>query len=141
MKKQLLINQVLAVLILICLVSILSFHIHRFLPNVVAKTHIYTTCTSNEAAICQAIKDVENGKKYILMTGLLDIDNEKEKEMKKEEKDFDFKYVSLGCVGGNRFSAVYHQIMRRAINQKANKMVFKTFDIYTLVEMNKMNKK
>ena len=141
MKKQLLINQVLAILILIFLISIFSLYIHCFLPNTVAKAHIYRNCTSNEAAICQAIKDIENGKKYILMTGLLDIDNEKEKEMKKEEKDFDFKYISLGCVGGNRYCAVYHQIMRRAINQKANKMIFKTFDIYTLVEMNKSNNK
>ncbi len=139
MKKQLLINQVLAVLILIFLMSILSLQIHRFLPNTVVKTHIYRTCTSNEAAISQAIKDIENGKKYILMTGLLDIDNVREKEMIKEEQDFDFKYVSLGCVGGNRFSAVYHQIMQREINQKANKMVFKTFDIYTLMEMRKRN--
>jgi hypothetical protein len=51
--------------------------------------------------------------------------------MIEEEKKFGFKYISLGCVGGDNFTATYDQIMRRTINEMAHTSLFRTVDKYT----------
>jgi hypothetical protein len=116
---------------LILLIGLIALDIHKFYPNAVRKAHIYNTCTSYEAAISQAVKDIESGKKYILLSGLLEMNDADALRMMEEEKKFGFKYVSLGCMGGDRFTSTYDQIMKRTINEMAHKCIFRTVDKYT----------
>ena len=101
----------------------------------IVHSRILRTCTSYEGAINEAINDINKGEKYIFLTGLLEINAEKEKEMMNQEKTYHFKYISLGCMGRNRYNWVYEQIVRRAINEKAGKCVFRTSDKYTIAEI------
>jgi hypothetical protein len=105
---------------LILLICLIALDIHRFYPNTVRKAHIYNTCTSYEAAISQAVKDIENGKKYILLRGLLGMNDVEWQHMMAQEKEFGFKFISLGCMGGDRFTSTYDQIMKRTINEMAH---------------------
>lgn len=116
---------------LILLVCLIALDIHKFHPNTVRKAHIYNTCTSYEAAISQAVKDIESGKKYILLRGMLEMNKTEEQQMMAQEKEFGFKFVSLGCVSEHPYSDVYDQIMRRTVNEMAHKSVFRTVDKYT----------
>ena len=85
MKKQILINNLLATLMILLLICMISLRIHRFHYNQIIKAHIYKACTSNENAINQAIKDIDKGKKYILSQGLLYLNEGEIKERMKEE--------------------------------------------------------
>ncbi len=132
MKKQISINNLLTTLTILLLICMISLRIHRFHYNEIIKAHIYKACTSNENAINQAIKDIDKGEKYVLLRGLPDTNKDEAEERIKEEKEYSFKYISLGCVSERKYSSIYDQIMRRYINEKAQKKVFRTFDIFTL---------
>jgi hypothetical protein len=137
MKKQLRLIEILGVMILLLLVTMITANIHKFYPNTVAKQHIISTCLSNETAIVQAVKDIKNGRKYIMLFGLRDTDDKEDEEMRENEQKYGFKYVGMGCMGGDEYHYVYDQIMCRAVNEKAQKMLFRTFDIYSLKELHK----
>lgn len=130
MKKELLVINKMGVLLLVLLLVYIAIYFQYFSRNKVLKAHIVNTCTSEEAAICQATKDIKMCKWYVLLSGLLDIETAKEAE--KKEKIYGCTYISLGCMGGNEYNRIYDQIMKRAINEKAQQFVFKTFDKYTL---------
>jgi hypothetical protein len=140
MKKGIELINVLALSILIILVCLIGLNIELFRPNVIRKVHIINTCTSYEAAINQAVKDVDCGKKYILLIGMLDITDEEWQFMVEQENRFGFKFVFWGCVGPNRYINTYDQIMRRTINEMAHKYIFRTVDKYTL-EANQKRRK
>jgi hypothetical protein len=116
---------------LILLICLIALNIHKFYPNTVIKAHIINTCTSYEAAINQAVKDIDCGKKYILLRGMLEMNKAEQQHMMEQEKEFGFKFFSFGCMGGDRYTQVYDQIMRRTINEIAHKSVFWTVDKYT----------
>lgn len=130
MKKGIELINVLGVSILIALVSLIGLNIELFRPNVVRKVHIINTCTSYEAAINQAVKDINGGKKCILLRGMPDITDEEWRLMQEQEKKFGFKFVFWGCVDTNRYINTYDQIMRRTINEVAHKYIFRTVDKY-----------
>ena len=130
MKKELLVINKMSVLLLILLLVYVAVYFQYFSRNNILTAHINNTCTSQEAAIYQATKDIEMGKLYVLFSGLLDIETAKEAE--KKEKIYDCTYISLGCMGGSEYRDIYDQVMKRAINEKAQQFVFKTFDKYTL---------
>jgi hypothetical protein len=125
---------------LILLICLIALDINKFYPNAVIKAHIINTCTSYEAAINQAVKDIDSGKKYILLRGMLEMNKAEQQQMMEQEKEFGFKFFALGCVGGDRYIQVYDQIMRRTINEMAHKYIFRTVDKYTL-EANQKRRK
>lgn len=132
MNTSLLKINILGLLTILLLICLIGLNITMFYKNNVLRSHIFNTCISHESAINQAIKDINNGKKYVFLRGLLEIDKDKEVKMINEQKEYDFTYISLGCMGGDKFTWTYEQIMTREINEKAKKYVFRTFDKYTL---------
>jgi hypothetical protein len=130
MKKELLVIDKMGVLLLILLLVYVAINLQYFSRNNVLKAHIINTCTSKEAAIYQATKDIEIGKRYVLVSGLLDV--EMAKKFEEKEKIYSCTYISLGCLGGTANNRIYDQIMRRAINEQAQRYVFHTFDKYTM---------
>lgn len=132
MKKQLLQNQLIATLILSFSILIPVYFFNYFNKNNLMRVYLYNKCTSYESAIDQANKDIANGKLYIFLRGLLDYDSLRDVRLRKEEEKYNFKYISLGCVGSDNYTHVYEQIMRRKINENAQKYIFRTFDKYTI---------
>jgi hypothetical protein len=135
MEKKLLRNNILGLFILILLLCQLTWDMPAFYPSRIAKLHLLRTCTSDEAAIQQAVKDLENGKITIIVHGLMDVDFANKIEEK--SKKYGFQAIGFGCMGGTKPMYLYDQIMKRAINEKAQKFVFRTFDTYTLSELKK----
>jgi hypothetical protein len=140
MKKEKWIMQAYGINVAVIIMLILTLFSYKFSDYYLGKAHIFKACTSNEAAINQAIKDIESGKKYILIGGLLSINDEDEKRMSKEEKQYGFMYIGTGCVGVHPHVQVYDQVMRRCVNDLAHKYVFRTFDKYTLENFKKRSK-
>lgn len=136
MNIHLLKINVLGLLIILLLICSIALNVTMFYKDIVIRRYIYSTCITHESAVNQAIKDINNGRKYVFLRGLFDIDKNEELKMINEQKEYEFKYISLGCVGGNKFTWTYEQIMRREINEKAKKYVFHTFDKYTLEHFN-----
>jgi hypothetical protein len=132
MNRYLLKINVLVLLIIHLLICLIALNVKVFYKDIMIRQHVYNNCTSHESAVNQAIKDINNGKKYVFLRGLLDINKDEEVKMINEQKEYDFTYISLECVGGDKFTWTYEQIMRREINEKAKKYVFRTFDKYTL---------
>ena len=94
MKNQIDVISVSYCFIVLLLLCIILFSATTFTTNSIVKQHIFKTCTSREEAMLQAIKDIENGKTYILLHGLLDYDEEEYLEMLKAEKHYNFKYIN-----------------------------------------------
>jgi hypothetical protein len=140
MKKEKWITQVHGLNVAVIIMFILTLFSHKFSDYYLGKAHIFRTCTSNEAAISQAIKHIESGRKYILLRGLLSINDADEKRMSEEEKQYGFMYIGTGCVGVISYVQVYDQVMRRYVNDLARKYVFRTFDKYTLENFKKRSK-
>jgi hypothetical protein len=132
MKKAKWITKVHGLNVAVIFMFIWTSFSYKFNDYTLGKAHIFKTCTSNEAAIRQAMKDIESGRKYIFIGSILDIDDEEIKRMEEEEKQYGFIYLSTGCLGAPRCVRVYDQVMRRKINDIAHKYVFRTFDIFTL---------
>ena len=140
MKKDLLRLNTASVLILLWLICPIVLIMPIFRWHNIVHSRILRTCTSYEGAINEAIKDINKGEKYIFLTGFLEINDEEEKEMMNLQELYHFKYISLGCMGRNRYNWAYEQIVRRAINEKAGKCVFRTSDKYTIVEILKQKR-
>jgi hypothetical protein len=130
MNKQLLIINILSLCILMLLICEIAWNIPAFYPSRAMKIHLLNTCISNETAIRQAVKDLEKGKRYILVGGLLDVDYANELEEKGQK--YGFKAIGFGCLGVPKPLHIYDQVMKRTINEKANQFIFRTFDKYTL---------
>lgn len=135
MKNQIDVINVSYCLIVLILPCLFVFSTTIFTSNRLVQQHINQTCTSREEAMLQAIKDIEQGRTYILLHGLLDYDEKEYLEMQIAEKKYGFKYISMGCIGSGENVGLYEQIMSRAVNERAHKSMFRTFDIYTLTLM------
>jgi hypothetical protein len=133
MNKQLQILNILGVFILILLVCEIAWEIPAFHPQRVLKAYLLKTCVSDETAIRQAVIDIEKDKMCIVATGLMDVDRAKELEVKGQK--YGFKAIGFGCMGAPKPILIYDQMMKRAINEKAQQFVFWTFDKYTLDSM------
>jgi hypothetical protein len=66
------------------------------------------------------------------LTFYYSIAREYAKELEEKGKQYGFQAIGFGCLGAPKSVYVYDQVVKRAINEKAQQSVFMTFDIYTL---------
>jgi hypothetical protein len=127
MKKQLFLNNLSATLILLIIVLTIAINIKYFHPIVFHRLRLMRACDSHEAAINQAITDIQKNNIFVFSYGL-ELSDE---AILQEEQKYGFKLIHFGCMYDHSLRT-YDQITRRYLNEKYGKKLFQNLDKYNL---------